>query len=369
MIAEGGHRAMIKRDFLEKLAPVEVEMIRDYVLHEICPGVEGTANAENLNRSVKRCARCGSKKIIKYGYNNKTQRFECKNCGRTFSSTTGTMFYASNTDFETWSAFIDCEIKGLTLVEEAYTIHKSKTTCFNMRQKLYKAAEKVQRDVLLKGDVEMDCTFLPISFKGTKPGNMVRKSKRRGKHKRPIHKTKTENKEPQLCIYTAMDEDDNIIFKAANCGGERESTYMQYDEFIDKKARIIGDYSAQLRGYIKKTNRSSDLIPADEKDRLIFTTESGNSLSEVNELHSELKKEWRSRHGISVRHIQGYIDWLVYLKSLKYQVEGMYRKHRAYMDLMAEKIPFINKLICRLPLPVDVNEVYGEKYDGIYAFS
>ena len=66
MIAEGGHRAMIKRDFLEKLAPVEVEMIRDYVLHEICPGVEGTANAENLNRSVKRCARCGSKKIIKY---------------------------------------------------------------------------------------------------------------------------------------------------------------------------------------------------------------------------------------------------------------------------------------------------------------
>jgi len=59
----------------------------------------------------------------------------------------------------------------------------------------------------------------------------------------------------------------------------------------------------------------------------------------------------------------------VYLKSLKYQVEGMYRKHRAYIDLMTEKIPFINRMICRLPLPVDVNEVYGEKYNGIYAFS
>ena len=107
----------------------------------------------------------------------------------------------------------------------------------------------------------------------------------------------------------------------------------------------------------------------DEKDRLIFTTENGNSLARVNEMHSELKEEWRYRHGISVRHIQGYIDWLVYLKNLKYQVEGMYRKHRAYIDLMAEKVPFINRLICRLPFPVDVNEVYGEKYNGIYAFS
>jgi hypothetical protein len=47
----------------------------------------------------------------------------------------------------------------------------------------------------------------------------------------------------------------------------------------------------------------------------------------------------------------------------------MYRKHRAYIDLMAEKIPFINRLISRLPFPVDVNEVYGDKYNGIYAFS
>jgi transposase-like protein len=360
---------MIKDSFFKDLAPVEAEMIRDYVLHEMCPELEGTANAENLNRSVKRCAHCGSERIIRYGYNNKTQRFECKNCGRTFSSTTGTMFYASNTDFETWSAFIDCEVKGLTLSEEAYTIHKSRTTCFNMRQKLYKAAEKVQRNVLLKGDVEMDCTFLPINFKGTKPSNMIRRSKRRGKHKRAIHKTKTENKEPQLCIYTALDEDDNIVFRAANCGGERESTYMKYDKFIDKKACIIGDRGVQLRNYIRKTNRPSDLIPVDEKDRLIFTTENGNSLARVNEMHSELKKEWRYRHGISVRHIQGYIDWLVYLKNLKYQVEGMYRKHRAYIDLMAEKVPFINRLICRLPFPVDVNEVYGDKYNGIYAFS
>lgn len=360
---------MLKESFFEDLTPVETEMVREYVLHELCHGLEGTANAENLNDSVKECPRCGSEDFVKYGFNGKTQRFACKCCGRTFSSTTGTMFFSSSTDFETWSSFIDCEIKGLPLDEEAYTIHKSKTTCFNMRHKLHKAAEKVQKSVLLKGDVEMDCAFLPISFKGTRPENMIRKSKRRGKHKKDPAETKNENKEPRLCIYTAIDENDNTVFKATNCGGECKDSYLKFDGYIDKKARIIGDSGSALREYIKDTGHLSDLIPADTKDEQFFTTEGGNSLSRVNELHSELKKEWRNRNGISVRHIQGYLDWLVYLKNLKYHFEGQYRKHRAYIDLMAESVPFINKMICHLPFPVDVNEVYGEGYDGIYAFS
>ena len=113
---------MLKERFFEDLTPVETEMVREYVLHELCHGLEGTANAENLNDSVKECPRCGSEDIVKYGFNGKTQRFACKCCGRTFSSTTGTMFFSSSTDFETWSSFIDCEIKGLPLDEEAYKV-------------------------------------------------------------------------------------------------------------------------------------------------------------------------------------------------------------------------------------------------------
>ena len=368
MTAKGGNE-MIQADFLKQLTPVETEMIKEYLLQELIPGIKGTVNAENLNKSVKRCPHCGSEEITKYGFNKKTQRFKCHHCNRTFSSTTGTMFFSSNTDYETWSAFIDCEIKGLSLSEESYTIHKSRTTCFNMRQKLHKAAEKAQENVHLKGDVELDCTFLPISFKGTKPKDMIRKSKRRGKHKRAIHKTKTENEEPRLCIYSAMDENDNILFKVSNIGGERETTYMKYDKCIDQKARIIGDRCITLMNYIYKTKRASDLIPVDKKDQLIFTTKEGNSLARTNELHSELKEEWRNRHGISLRHLQGYIDWLVYLKRLKYRIAGRERKCTAYIELMGEYIPFKNADICHFPFPVDIYEAYGDSYHGIYAFS
>ncbi len=360
---------MIDNNFLEKLTPVEIQMIRDYVLRELIPGLEGTANAENLNRAICKCPHCGSSHIIRWGFNGKTQRFRCKECGKYFSSTTNTMFFASNTDYETWSSFIDCEIKGLTLREEAYTIHKSETTCFHMRHKLYKAAEKVQRSLKLKGNVEMDCTFLPINMKGTKPVNMPRRSKKRGKHKRAIHKYITENKEPSLCIITAADDMDVILFKVSHCGGEHTEGYVKYDSCIDRKALIIADSSVQIKKYIKQTNRRSDLIPPDRKDKLIFTTANGNSLAKVNELHSELKKEWRNRHGISVRHIQGYIDWLVFTKKLRYSVRGEESRHCAYIDLMTEKIPFINTEISRQPFPVDIHEAYGESYHGIYAFS
>lgn len=360
---------MIDNNFFEELTPVEIRMIREYVLHELIPGLKGTANAENLNKAVSKCPHCGSDHFIKWGFNGKTQRFRCKECGKYFSSTTKTMFFASNTDYETWSSFIDCEIKGLTLEKEAYTIRKTETTCFHMRHKLYKAAEKVRLEAKLKGNVEIDCTFLPINMKGTRTHNMPRRSKKRGKHKRAIHKTKTENKEPQLCIFTASDDSNNILFSVSHCGGERTTEYMKYDSCIDRKAMIIADSSIQIKKYIKLTNRRSDLVPPDRKDRLIFTTEKGNNLARINELHSELKKEWRSRHGISVRHLQGYIDWLVYTKKLRNKVRGEESEYRAYIDLMKEEIPFINLEICKLPFPVNIREAYGESYHGIYAFT
>ncbi len=150
-----------------------------------------------------------------------------------------------------------------------------------MIHKLHKAGEKSQDNAHLTGDVEMDCTFLPISFKGTRPKNMIRKSKRRGKHKRAIHKNKTENEEPKICIYTAIDHKDNILFKVSNIGGERISTYKKYDKYIDRKARIIGDRCSSLMRYIRDTNRSSDIVPADKKDQLIFTTEEGKENRKV----------------------------------------------------------------------------------------
>ena len=66
----------------------------------------------------------------------------------------------------------------------------------------------------------------------------------------------------------------------------------------------------------------TDVIPSLANQKR-YTTSSGNSVSSVNELHTEAKEMIRHKKGISTRHLQAYLDWLVFRKRLRYEkVEG-----------------------------------------------
>jgi hypothetical protein len=44
----------------------------------------------------------------------------------------------------------------------------------------------------------------------------------------------------------------------------------------------------------------------------------------------------RRAHGISTKHLQGYIDWLVFKKHRKYMIELKKRRSTTYMGLMRQ---------------------------------
>lgn len=79
-----------------------------------------------------------------------------------------------------WNNFIACEINGLSLAQSSIQIGKCRTTCFNMRHKLYKAIESLVLSTTLSGLVEIDAAYTSINLKGTKPKNMPRYSKNDG---------------------------------------------------------------------------------------------------------------------------------------------------------------------------------------------
>ena len=105
------------------------------------------------------------------------------NCNTVFSATTGTMFSNSPVSFDTWRTFITGELNGLTLQQQSAATRLSVTTCFHMRHKLYAAVSIIQDQVVLEGNIELDPTYTKINLKGTKPENMPRLSKHRGKCK------------------------------------------------------------------------------------------------------------------------------------------------------------------------------------------
>lgn len=359
---------LINQEFLNNLTPVEVTFLRfgiDKLYKEKV--TRETTNYENVSAHVTKCPHCGSVHFVKNGFNpHHRQKYRCKDCRSVFMATTGTLFTHSRTTFETWSNFIAGELNSLTLTQQSVNTGLSRTTCFNMRHKLYQAASKIQRNVVLHGEVELDPTYTSINLKGTKPDNMPRFSKHRGKSR--LHKSSKDTKKlnglshHKVCIVTAIDEHDNMLYHVGGLGRESFEILNQFADHFAPEDTIISDDSHSIQTFVSENNFKSDVIPSNAK-----STPKGNTVASVNEMHTELKQLIRWKHGISTRHLQGYLDWIVLVKKLKYTLEMRKWKSEAYMVSMQEYIPFICEEITKLPMPVDLYSAYGEYKYGIYS--
>lgn len=116
----------------------------------------------------------------------------------------------------------------------------------------------------------------------------------------------------------------------------------------------------------KKHGLKSDVVPVEENTKH-YTTPLGNSLGDVNELHSVFKNEVRKYHGISTRHLQGYLDWLSYVKGLHYTYERDKMAAVIYDDLLTVHTCIRTKDICTAEQPVSLKEAYSEYGYGIFS--
>ena len=62
----------------------------------------------------------------------------------------------------------------MNIEDEAQVLGTSKTTCFYMRHKLYRAVSEIMGHQKLFYEVEIDTQYKSINLKGTRPQNMPR---------------------------------------------------------------------------------------------------------------------------------------------------------------------------------------------------
>lgn len=353
---------MIDKEFIQNLTPVEIEFIAGYIYSLTKEKINKEINNhENMVKEVKCCPYCGSTKFVKYGFNKKQiQRFHCKDCSKNFVSTTGTIFYRSRLSFNDWTSFIAAELNGLTLEQEAVIIGKSITTCFYMRHKLYRAISNLVDSQILYEEVETDCTYLKINLKGTKPINMPRRSKQRGKSDQ--HNSTIGVSKRKICVFTAKDSNDNIINKIAGLGSETFEMIKPFSKYIKKNSCIISDSKASNILLAKACRCKAELVPTKK-----HSTKNGRNIAEINQIHSDIKLLNKKKHGISTRHLPDYLNWYTFTKKLKYQIELKRRKTQAYVDIMKSDNELTNKEICTIPMPIDLFEAYGDYSYGIFA--
>lgn len=361
---------MITDEYIKNLTPVELEYIKALIYKLVEDKVTNeTTNNENLKRNIEECPYCGSKHFVKNGSNkNHKQKYRCKECGKTFSDTTKTMFYHTKSNYNTWKNFIGCEINGLSLAEEAIVIGKTKTTCYNMRHKLYKSIEKEITRTELSGEIELDSMYTKINLKGTRPEKMPRMSKKRGgKFAYPTGSKKLKGlSHHKICIVTAVDENDNMLIKIAGLGAESKEYYNKFVTQFTKESTIISDSKPAIINFAKENGMSTDTIPVVSNGKR-YTTKKGNSLASLSQIQSEFKSIIKKKHGISTRHLQDYLNWFIFCKFLKYRVKDTARSTKSYLKAMSGRIQFSSKDISSFEMPISLYQAYGEYEYGIFS--
>ena len=207
----------------------------------------------------------------------------------------------------------------------------------------------------------MDALHLSINLKGTKPQNMPRMSKTRGKTSafRGISHHK-------VCILSAVDENDQMIFEIQGLGCETTEKVNQMAEYFQKEDKtnyLVTDMKQCYHQLSETTGRLHDEIKSEG-----HISQSGHSLADLNGLHSEFKLLYKKYRGVSIRHLQGYLDFFCFFKKLKYTFDEIQKqRHETYLTATQEKSTLRVKDIHSKDIPINLFEAYGEYHYGCFA--
>ena len=207
-------------DIIGKLTVAEQESLKTMLLS---PAFVKPLNIEDFvakerfaNGRV--CPLCGCIHVVRNGHRKDgTQRYVCKDCGKSFVIATNSIVSGTRKDLSVWEQYIDCMMNGLSIRKTAVACGIHRNTAFLWRHKILDALQNMADDVTLDGIIEADETFFAISYKGnhskSKTFAMPRKAHKRG-HSTHIRGLSQE----KVCVPCAVNRNGLSISKITNTG-------------------------------------------------------------------------------------------------------------------------------------------------------
>lgn len=252
------------------------------------------------------CPWCGSVSYVRKGHNqNKTQRYRCRDCHRTFTATRDTLIGRSKPPIGKWMLYVECFIDMLPLCESARRCEVSLRTAWLMRVRLVTCIEQYQPAFQTRAgeSVELDETYIRESFTGNhKKGEFMlpRPARHRGKNlkKRGLSKE-------QICMMTGISDDSSAF--ATLCGRGVLSTGPGVGIVgprIGRGSRVVTDDALAYP-------RALETLGAEHEP----TNAKKHGINHVNALHSSLKGFIAGFRRGSTKHLQTYLTWFLWKHS------------------------------------------------------
>ena len=137
------------------------------VFFQCCRERRSYAHKQDLDTVV--CPHCGSVKSIKYGKSKGRQRYLCKDCGKTFGDTNGTVAFRSKLSIGKWIEFIKLTLQGESCRTIAKELCINKQTVLHNRHRVCSVLlQFVSNQDDFKSLAESDEYYYPLSFKDVK---------------------------------------------------------------------------------------------------------------------------------------------------------------------------------------------------------
>lgn len=342
-------------ELIKETDPITLIEFKNYLIDNmvsICNKKDAAAMIiENNNKETKFCQMCGCIYSKNGRRKDGTQKYICSNCGHTVSETTGTVTCYSKLPFEIWKNIIDNLLNGFSIRRIAIENGISVTTSFHMRHKILSSLNTYVEEITLKNYVEADEKYFLINLKGTKKDKMPRESKKRGTHN---GETIGISKE-KVCVISAIDDMDNLILRIGGLG--RGTTYMLENclsSKVKKVNELVSDGASAYQKFCK-----DHLIELHDIPSGYYTDESFRNLAEINNVHSQLEM-WLSKfRGVSIRHLQEYLDWFVFTFTMKKRFELQKLRVESYKKVIVNNTYIKASEVSSKPIPVNLEVAFS----------
>ena len=282
------------------------------------------------------CPHCGSNKINKNGTStHKYPQFICRNCHKTYTIRTNTIFYYSKKNIKVCQEYIELFSQGLSLRKIVKKMDKkiSYPTSFYWRHKILEVMKNFDNHDKLEGIVEADETYFEESQKGSR--HMTRKARKRGFSSEKRIVGLSHNK---VCVLTALDRQKHSFNKPVGYGKVNKDQVAILQHRINDNSILITDGDRSYK--VLKDIRLKQLKFGKPMNKVYH-------LNNINNFHSHLKKFMIRFNGVATKYLDNYVNYFREFRdkidtfNQLLQLQGCYR----VADIKARRVGFEKPII------------------------
>ena len=260
-------------------------------------------------RKKKPCPHCANTDVYKRGKQRGVQMYQCKECKKWYSETTGTPLYDIKLKTK-WQSYLRCMEQGMPIKKIAKEIGVSIQTSFDWRHKILSSLNQFVPEHL-SSDVECDELELALNNKGSKA--LGRKPRKRGSD---FKRNTGKDEITVVQVVTAVERGGDKYLKAVVSKRlSKEEITKALDGRLDEKATLITDKHPSYKAFAKDhpSIKHKALLAkehVDGKDKTIH-------LQKVNNVHAQLRTFLRPFNGVSSKYLQNYLNWYAYADNIR----------------------------------------------------